>query len=189
MSSSHERMANRKSISICLCFLCFDFVPKPARKTNEALCKNAKIQKNCLLEKTPRGAHINKLYAAARGAPSAPGRGCCIKFRMFAKHFFAAKPQRSKITMVFSSFQASEAFWLPSGCVLGAWAGCALAAFWLRSGVRSPLPIARASLPAGHARIMIASLPAARPALRRSRSLAPSSPGQQPGRPQAELLR
>ena len=66
--------------------------------------------------------------------------------------FFAAKPQRSKITTVFSSFHASEAFWLPSGCVLGACAGCALAALWRRSGVRSPLPIARASLPAEPAR-------------------------------------
>ena len=155
----------------------------------EVLCSNRRYKKTSLLEKTPPGAHINKTCAAARGAPSAPGRGCCIEFRMFSKHFFAAKPQRSKITMVFSSFHASEAFWLPSGCVLGACAGCALAAFWLRSGVRSPLPIARASLPAGHARIIIASLPAARPALRRSHSQAPSSPGQQPGRPQAELLR
>jgi hypothetical protein len=75
--------------------------------------------------------------------------------------------------------------------------GGLLRACWVRSGgalgtfcgAHSPEPAARASLPAGPARITIASLPADRLPLRRSCSQSRSRPGQQAGRPQAELLR
>ena len=134
MSSSHERMANRKSISICLCFLCFAFFPKPARMTNEALCKNVEIQKTCLLEKTPPGAHINKTYAAARARLRRRGTAATflLTFRKKCFAFFAAKPQSSKI----NAFQQVRRI----GSVLAAFcalAGCALAALWRRSAAHT----------------------------------------------------
>ena len=149
-----------------------------------------RYQKTSLLEKTPPGAHINKTYAAARGAPSAPGRGCCIFCMSFV--CFLCIFSGEAATLKNQRFSTGSTHRKRSGGRLAAFWGrawCALGALWRRSGARSPLPTARASLPAGPARITIASLPAARLPLRRSRSQAPSRPGQQPGRPQAEPLR
>lgn len=161
---------------------------------NEAVCKNRRYQKTSLLEKTPPAAHINKTYAAARGAPSAPGIGCCI-FARFS-YVFLSIFSGEAATLKNQRFSTGSTHRKRSGGRLAAFwgrAACALGALWRRSGgvlgARSPLPAARASLPAEPARITIASLPAARLPLWRSRSQAPSRPGQQPGRPQAEPLR
>ena len=146
-------MANRKSISICLCFLCFAFFPKPARKTNEALCKNAKIQKTCLLEKTPRGAHINKLYAAARGAPSAPGHGCCILANLSQEMLRVFCGEAAKLENLCVSIASTHRKY-SGGLLRACWvrSGGALGTFW---AARSP---------SGQARSHYDRLPACRPA-------------------------
>ena len=127
-------MANTKTISMCCCFLCFAFFPKPARMANGAVCKNPEIQKTCLLEKTPPGAHINKTYAAARARLRRRGTAAAflLTFRKKCFAFFAAKPQSSKI----NAFQ----FVRRIGNVLAAFcgrAGCALAALWGRSAAHT----------------------------------------------------
>ena len=100
-----------------------------------------------------------------------------LTFRKKCFAFFAAKPQSSKI-YVFPSLRRIGNF-LAAFCGP---AGCALAALWARSGPRARLP-ARPDL------ITIASLPAARLPLRRSCSRSRRRPGEQAGRPQAELLK
>ena len=117
-------MANTKSISMCCCFLCFAFFPKPARMASGAVCENPKIQKTCLLEKTPPGAHINKTYAAALGAPSAQGHGCCI---------FANLSQ--KMLRIFCGEAAKlENQCFPTGSTHRKCSGGLLRACWVRSG-------------------------------------------------------
>jgi len=98
------------------------------------VCENPKTQKTCLLEKTPRGAHINKTYAAARARLRRRGTAAAfsLTFRKKCFAFFAAKPQNSKII----AFQQVPRI----GNVLAAFcgrAGCALAALWGRSAART----------------------------------------------------
>ena len=92
-----------------------------------------------------------------------------------------------------TTFELKNAFWVQKrnlGCrrscssTTATSSTTAYRSAW-RSGARSLLPTARASLPAGPARIAIASLPAARLPLRRSRSQPPGQPGQ-PARPPAQ---
>ena len=94
------------------------------------LCQNRKYKKTSLLEKTPPGAHINKTCAAARGAPSAPGRGCCIKFRMFLNIFL----RRSRNARKSHWFLAVSTHQTRSGCRLAAFSGLVPGALWRRSG-------------------------------------------------------
>ena len=133
-SCAHETMAHAKTISTCYPFLGFAFFPKPARIANGAVCENPEIQKTCLLEKTPPGAHINKTYAAARARLRRRGTAAAflLTFRKKCFAFFAAKPQSSKI----NAFQ----FVRRIGNVLAAFcgrAGCALAALWGRSAAHT----------------------------------------------------
>ena len=94
-----------------------------------------RYQKTSLLEKTPPGAHINKTYAAARGAPSAPGRGCCI----FCKSFLCVLCIFSgeAATLKNQRFSTGSTHRKRSGGRLAAFWGrawCALGALWRRSG-------------------------------------------------------
>ena len=119
---------------MCYRFLCFHFFPTAARMANGAVCKNPEIQKTCLLEKTPPGAHINKTYAAARARLRRRGTAAAflLTFRKKCFAFFAAKPQSSKI----NAFQQIRRI----GSVLAAFcalAGCALAALWGRSAAHT----------------------------------------------------
>ena len=180
-------MAITKSISMCSRFLCLAFFPKPARMPSGAVCENPKIQKTCLLEKTPPGAHINKTYAAARARLRRRGRAAAFLLTFLQKMLRIFRGEAAKLeNQCFSTDSTHRkcsggllrACWVRSGGALGTFCGA-----------HSPEPAARASLPAGPARITIASLPADPLPLRRSCSQSRSRPGQQAGRPQAELLR
>ena len=123
---------------MCYCFPCFAFFPKPARMANAAVCKNPEIQKTCLLEKTPPGAHINKLYAAALGAPSAQGHGCGIFANLSQKMLRIFCGEAAKLEN--QCFSIGSTHWKCSGDFLAAFcgsAGCALAALWGRSRARA----------------------------------------------------
>ena len=180
-NSKHE------TISMCYRFLCFPFFPTAARMANGAVCKNPEIPKNLPSRKNAtRRAHKQNICRCA-GAPSAQGHGCCIFANLSQKMLRIFCGEAAKLeNQCFSTDSTHRkcsggllrACWVRSGGALGTFCGA-----------HSPEPAARASLPAGPARITIASLPADRLPLRRSCSQSRSRPGQQAGRPQAELLR
>ena len=186
-SCAHETMAHAKTISTCYPFLGFAFFPKPARMANGAVCENPEIPKNLPSRKNAtRRAHKQNICRCA-GAPSAQGHGCCIFANLSQKMLRIFRGEAAKLeNQCFSTDSTHRkcsggllrACWVRSGGALGTFCGA-----------HSPEPAARASLPAGPARITIASLPADRLPLRRSCSQSRSRPGQQAGRPQAELLR
>ena len=100
------------------------------------MCEIRRYQKTSLLEKTPPGAHINKTYAAARGAPAAPGRGCCNFLRMGFLCFLSVFSGEAA-TLENQWFSIVSTHRKRSGGRLAAvsWrAGCALGALWRRSG-------------------------------------------------------
>ena len=143
--------------------------------------KNLPSRKNAT-----RRAHKQNICRCA-GAPSAQGHGCCIFANLSQKMLRIFCGEAAKLeNQCFSTDSTHRkcsggllrACWVRSGGALGTFCGA-----------HSPEPAARASLPAGPARITIASLPADRLPLRRSCSQSRSRPGQQAGRPQAELLR
>ena len=153
---------------MCYRFLCFPFFPTTARMANGAVCKNPEIPKNLPSRKNAtRRAHKQNICRCA-GAPSAQGHGCCIFANLSQKMLRIFGGEAAKLEN--QCFSTNSTHRKCSSGLLGAcWvrSGSALAAFWGPSG---------------------GLLGRARP-LRRSRSQAPSRPGQQPGRPQAEPLR
>ena len=165
----------------------FCFLPEARPNGKRGGLRRSRDTKNLPSRKNAtRRAHKQNICRCA-GAPSAQGHGCCIFANLSQKMLRIFCGEAAKLeNQCFSTDSTHRkcsggllrACWVRSGGALGTFCGA-----------HSPEPAARASLPAGPARITIASLPADRLPLRRSCSQSRSRPGQQAGRPQAELLR